>query len=213
MGRRRATVAAAPAAERKPVGSAGTPEAAARARAGHRVYTPEEVAHHLEAVDVLLAQSASYGQVARAMQERFGVGKSRTYGLIKRVYAKWEAERAENGKHDRNRLIASIRRSIAQCEVRMAALGEAPRTNEWATLNNVKLRYQEQLMDLTGARVPEVIEHNINATVNTNILTVVATLNPEQVESYRARRRARELEEETRVSSPALPPYTSGNAE
>lgn len=189
----------------------GTPETAARATAAKR-YTAAEVHRHLEAVEQLLLQSATNGQVARAMKAEFGVGRDRTTALINRVLEKWDAERAEDRKHDHARIVGMVRRAIAQVEAKMAEKGLSP--GQWADLNRLRSKYIDQLMDLTGARAPEEVTVNLNATVNNTILAVVAALNPEQVEKLKARRRARELEAPAVVSETrTLPPYSNGSAE
>jgi hypothetical protein len=130
-------------------------------------------------VGELLAQYASFSQVyARLREPPFGLSLKRTRMLIDRVYEQWDKQHQQDLGHARNKAIRSVRRSLTQVESKMKA--EEVSALEWIRLQRLKVALVDQLMDLEGTRAPIQVDVNVHATVNHNLVAVMASMDEQQ---------------------------------
>lgn len=171
----------------------------------------------LHRVEQLLVSMASHTAIVNEMREQYGCGRKRADRLIARVRASWAAQDQGNREAWRAQQVRSVSSTIARLKSRIAAVevrvnpdtGQAEFTGKVpAALYQVQARYEELLMELTGARAPEQVNvnHSGAVTVNATLQAVALNLSPEEYDEMLATYQETErLAEMARTSITVMP--------
>ena len=161
-------------------------------------YSIVEVREQLRAVEGLLIQGATHGQIVRAMK-KFAVpcGEKRATNLIERIKTQWaqedDAVRAVKKAAAERRLIQHIEN----------AKGDVADDGTYKNANFQAIgRFEQLLADLQGTREP--VKVQLDLQVSVAVAQLVATYTPEQV--TRAITEMAQLERDAELWRKSLPP-------
>lgn len=145
---------------------------------GQRPFTRFQVDNQMRAVEQLLTSLASPSQIETICRQEHRIGKRRVQTLIKRVFARWNEEDAQNRPAWKSAAMRRLNRWIIAASGRQDTSGNWIAKPDFPTL----ARMETLLADIQGTREP--VKISVDVRVSAACMSVIAGLSAEQVDKY-----------------------------